>query len=67
MSVLKMTEKEALDYIATSNPDMPVFKKAVIALTRADTGKTRTIAWMSLAASAISLLISVVAVILRFR
>jgi len=67
MGTPKMSEKEALNYIATSDPDMPVFKKAVIALTRADSTKTRTIAWMSFAVSVISLLLSVVALVLKTR
>jgi len=60
-----MSEKVALEYIANSRPEMPIFQKALIALNHGDVRKTRRIAWISVAVSAISLLASVISLVLK--
>ena len=63
----EMSEQEALQYIATSRPDSPVFQKALISLNRGDSRKTRLIAWIALAVSVTSLAVSILSLALKTR
>ncbi len=67
MTTAKMSEEEALQYIAASPTDSPIFQKALIALNRQDNRKTRAIAWVGLAVSMTSLATSILTVVLKIR
>ncbi len=55
----KMTKKEALTYIMTSEPNSPVYQRALVAVQQADNFRTRLIAWMALGLAVLSLIVNV--------
>ena len=67
MTTTEMSEQQALQYVASSRPDSPIFQKALIALNRRDNHKTRMIAWLGIAVSMISLAVSVLSLALKIR
>ena len=50
-----MSKKEALQHIRTSEPNMPVYQRALVALSQADNQRTRLISWTALIVSILSL------------
>lgn len=54
------TRKEALEYIRTSEPDMPIYQKSLLVLNLVENRRTRVIAWISLTVAILSMVFSLV-------
>jgi hypothetical protein len=65
MTAAKMSERQALQYIATSPPDSPIFQKALIALNRRSDQKKHTTSLIALAVSITSFAVGVVTLMLK--
>lgn len=57
-NTMKMSKKDALEYVANSHPDHPIYQKALLVLKLRDNQLTRFIAWSGLAVSLVSLLVN---------